>query len=177
MIRLWLLLQILRCGLLTTCQSIIWPPNERPLAVSYSAWHNSMQTCSSSASAKASCPPRLAFAMMQLIDEMRDTVGKEFDFVREARLMRVIAERLSLDGLKIRIPQPVTELISPQLLVMERMPGWDRQIILSIRIRVWCKLGFNQCCALPASELELCWCTPITHTRAGAHCNARLCVD
>ena len=61
---------------------------------------------------------------MQMLDEMRDTVGKEFDFVREARLMKAIAARLAGDtDLRIRIPQPLMDLTTPGLLVMQRMEG------------------------------------------------------
>lgn len=55
---------------------------------------------------------------------MRDTVPKEFDFLREARLMRVIAGRLRHARLPgVIIPEPLMALSSPQLLVMQRMKG------------------------------------------------------
>ena len=61
---------------------------------------------------------------MQLLEEMRDTVPKEFDFLREARLMQVIAARAANAGLQgVTIPQPLLALSSKELLVMQRMPG------------------------------------------------------
>ena len=61
---------------------------------------------------------------MQLLEEMRETVPKEFDFLREARLMQVIAARARAAGLKgVTIPQPLLALSSKELLVMQRMPG------------------------------------------------------
>lgn len=60
---------------------------------------------------------------LQMLDEMRDTVGKEFDFQREAVLMRAISRRLEPDALRIRMPRPAMALCSPGLLVMEHMPG------------------------------------------------------
>lgn len=57
-----------------------------------------------------------------MLDEMRDTVGKEFDFVREARLMLVIRGRLA-DLQCIQVPRPVLSLTTPELLVMQRMSG------------------------------------------------------
>ena len=58
-----------------------------------------------------------------MLDEMRDTVGKEFDFVREARLMGVIKQRLAKECPDIVIPQPFFGLTTPDLLVMQYMPG------------------------------------------------------
>ncbi len=55
---------------------------------------------------------------------MRETVPKEFDFLREARLMRVIAARLKAAGIEgVIVPEPLMALSSQQLLVMQRMPG------------------------------------------------------
>ncbi len=49
---------------------------------------------------------------------------KEFDFLREARLMQVIAARAQAAGLRgVTIPQPLLALSSKELLVMQRMPG------------------------------------------------------
>lgn len=63
-------------------------------------------------------------AWVQILGEMRETVPKEFDFLREAKLMRVIAARVREAGLKgVVIPEPLLALTSPQLLVMQRMPG------------------------------------------------------
>lgn len=58
-----------------------------------------------------------------MLDEMAATVGKEFDFLREALLMRVIGARLAADGLRIRIPRPALSLCSRGLLVMQRLEG------------------------------------------------------
>lgn len=57
-----------------------------------------------------------------MLDEMRDTVGKEFDFVREARLMLAIRGRLESTK-AIQIPVPLLGLTTPELLVMQRMSG------------------------------------------------------
>ena len=55
---------------------------------------------------------------------MRETVPKEFDFLREAQLMRVIAARLKAAGIEgVIVPEPLMALSSQQLLVMQRMPG------------------------------------------------------
>ena len=55
---------------------------------------------------------------------MRDTVPKEFDFLREAKLMQVIAVRAKAAGIRgILIPKPLMALSSRGLLVMERMEG------------------------------------------------------
>ena len=60
----------------------------------------------------------------QILEEMRETVPKEFDFLREARLMRVIAARAKAAGIRgIVIPQPLMLLTCRELLVMQRMPG------------------------------------------------------
>ena len=64
---------------------------------------------------------------MQMLDEIASTVGKEFDFLREARLMKAVADRLQPDNLAIRIPQPLMQLTTPDLLVMERMTGANPQ--------------------------------------------------
>ena len=62
--------------------------------------------------------------MLQLLEEMRDTVPKEFDFLREAKLMQVIAARAKAARLRgVIIPQPLLALSSKELLVMQRMPG------------------------------------------------------
>ena len=58
-----------------------------------------------------------------MLDEMRDTVGKEFDFMREARLMHVIRQRLQDCQIDIQIPQPLFSLTTPDLLVMQYMQG------------------------------------------------------
>lgn len=58
-----------------------------------------------------------------MLDEMRDTVGKEFDFLREARLMGVIRQRLQDHNIDIEIPKPFLNLTTPDLLVMQYMPG------------------------------------------------------
>ncbi|CAL8465766.1 g5302 [Coccomyxa elongata] len=66
----------------------------------------------------------LPFDVFPVLGEMRDTVPKEFDFLREARLMRVISGRLrhaQLPGMIV--PEPLLALSSPQLLVMQRMQG------------------------------------------------------
>lgn len=64
-----------------------------------------------------------SFLACQLLDEMRDTVGKEFDFVREARLMLVIRQRLKESEKDICIPMPVMSMTTQDLLVMQYMPG------------------------------------------------------
>ena len=49
---------------------------------------------------------------------------QEFDFLREARLMRVIAARLAGAGVRgLVIPEPLLALSTPRMLVMQRMPG------------------------------------------------------
>ena len=49
---------------------------------------------------------------------------REFDFVREARLMKALGERLRAAGhARILVPQPVSALTSQRLLVMQRMHG------------------------------------------------------
>ena len=54
---------------------------------------------------------------------------REFDFVREARLMKALGERLRAAGhTRILVPEPVSALTSQRLLVMQRMQGATRQI-------------------------------------------------
>ena len=61
---------------------------------------------------------------VQILEEMRETVPKEFDFLREARLMCVIAARAKAAGIRgVVIPQPLMVLTCRELLVMQRMPG------------------------------------------------------
>ncbi len=61
---------------------------------------------------------------MQILEEMSETVPKEFHFGREARLMRIIGARLHRSGFHtILVAQPLLALCSPNLLVMERMSG------------------------------------------------------
>ena len=58
---------------------------------------------------------------------MRDTVPKEFDFLREAGLMQVMAARAKAAGIRgVLIPKPLMALSSRGLLVMQRMEGSDR---------------------------------------------------
>lgn len=67
---------------------------------------------------------RRSLFLTQLLGEMRETVPKEFDFLREARLMRLIAARIKSARLPgVVVPEPLLALSSPQLLVMQRMPG------------------------------------------------------
>ena len=59
-----------------------------------------------------------------MLEEMRETVPREFDFVREARLMKALGERLRAAGhARILVPEPVSALTSQRLLVMQRMHG------------------------------------------------------
>ena len=59
-----------------------------------------------------------------MLDEMRETVPREFDFAREARLMRALGARLRAAGhSRVRVPEPLCALTSPRLLVMQRMQG------------------------------------------------------
>ena len=61
---------------------------------------------------------------LQMLEEMRETVPREFDFVREARLMKALGERLRAAGhARILVPEPVSALTSQRLLVMQRMHG------------------------------------------------------
>ncbi len=62
----------------------------------------------------------------QMLDEMRETVPREFDFAREARLMKALGERLRAAGhAAVLVPEPLAALTSPRLLVMQRMQGDD----------------------------------------------------
>ena len=64
------------------------------------------------------------FSASQILEEMRDTVPKEFDFLREAKLMQVIAARAKAAGIQgVVIPKPLMALSSKGLLVMQRMEG------------------------------------------------------
>ena len=59
-----------------------------------------------------------------MLDEMRETVPREFDFAREARLMKALGERLRAGGhAAVLVPEPLAALTSPRLLVMQRMQG------------------------------------------------------
>ncbi|CAL8465797.1 g5333 [Coccomyxa elongata] len=56
--------------------------------------------------------------------DARDETAKEFDFLREARLMRVTANRLCHARMPgVIVPEPLMALSSPQLLIMQRMEG------------------------------------------------------
>jgi hypothetical protein len=66
----------------------------------------------------------MPFDVVGLLGEMRATVPKEFDFVREARLQRVMGGRLAADGHPhIIVPRPCAALTTRRLLVMERLDG------------------------------------------------------
>ena len=67
-----------------------------------------------------------------MLDEMAETVGKEFDFEREARLMETVRQRLEVSNTDVKIPKPIQPLTSTRLLVMKRMQGksYDRDTIL-----------------------------------------------
>ena len=58
-----------------------------------------------------------------MLNEMAETVGKEFDFRREARLMDTVRSRLQDCSLAVKIPQPVHSMTTTNLLVMQRMQG------------------------------------------------------
>lgn len=66
----------------------------------------------------------MPFDVVGLLAEMRQTVPKEFDFVREARLQTVMGGRLAADGhAHIVVPRPCAALTTRRLLVMERLDG------------------------------------------------------
>ena len=60
-----------------------------------------------------------------MLKEMGQTVPKEFDFVREARLQAALQARLALVGRAARvvIPTPRLDLTSRTVLVMQRLHG------------------------------------------------------
>ena len=60
----------------------------------------------------------------QMLAEMRETVPKEFDFVREARLQSAVGARLQAGQVAgVCVPKPLLALTTPQVLVMQRMHG------------------------------------------------------
>jgi aarF domain-containing kinase len=66
----------------------------------------------------------MPFDVVGLLSEMRQTVPKEFDFLREARLQAVMGGRLAADGHgHIVVPRPCAGLTTRRLLVMERLDG------------------------------------------------------
>jgi aarF domain-containing kinase len=73
----------------------------------------------------------MPFDAAGLLSEMRQTVPKEFDFVREARLQRVMGGRLAADGFPhIAVPLPCAALTTRRLLVMERLDGLSLAAII-----------------------------------------------
>jgi predicted unusual protein kinase regulating ubiquinone biosynthesis (AarF/ABC1/UbiB family) len=61
---------------------------------------------------------------VQAVQEIRESVPKEFDFCREARLMGTISSRLRAAGhTGVVVPQVLADLSSSRLLVMQHMPG------------------------------------------------------
>eukprot|EP00884_Botryococcus_braunii_P006323 jgi/Botrbrau1/15692/Bobra.4_1s0069.1 len=75
----------------------------------------------------------LPFDPIPILEEMSETVPKEFHFGREARLMRIIGARLHRSGFHtILVAQPLLALCSPNLLVMERMSGQPFSRVLQV---------------------------------------------
>jgi predicted unusual protein kinase regulating ubiquinone biosynthesis (AarF/ABC1/UbiB family) len=55
---------------------------------------------------------------------------QEFDFMREARLTRIIAARLAGAGVRgVAVPEPLLALSTPRMLVMQRMAGTCPSVI------------------------------------------------
>ena len=55
---------------------------------------------------------------------LKRAAPQEFDFLREAQLMRVIAARLAAAGVRgVAVPEPLLALSTPRMLVMQHMPG------------------------------------------------------
>ncbi|KAK9822468.1 hypothetical protein WJX81_005700 [Elliptochloris bilobata] len=74
----------------------------------------------------------LPFNPFLMLEEVRETVPREFDFVREACLMKALGERLRAAGHSlVLVPEPVSALTSPRLLVMQRMQGVPFTAILA----------------------------------------------
>ena len=70
--------------------------------------------------------------LAQMLEEMAANVPKEFDFAREALLMRVIGARLAASGVRgVAVPEPLPALSSRALLVMQRMPGGFTRVLVS----------------------------------------------
>lgn len=63
---------------------------------------------------------------------MRQTVPKEFDFIREARLQSALRARLGAAGFadRIVVPRPLLAACSRTLLVMERLDGLPLSAVL-----------------------------------------------
>ena len=63
---------------------------------------------------------------------MRQTVPKEFDFIREARLQSALRARLGAAGFadKIVVPRPLLSACSRTLLVMEKLDGLPLSAVL-----------------------------------------------
>jgi len=63
---------------------------------------------------------------------MRQTVPKEFDFIREARLQSALQARLGAAGFadKIVVPRPLLSACSRTLLVMEKLDGLPLSAVL-----------------------------------------------
>ena len=60
----------------------------------------------------------------QVVQELRDAVPKEFDFLREARLTEAIGNSLRAGGYdRVRTPRVLGALSTARLLVLERMEG------------------------------------------------------
>ena len=93
--------------------------------------------------------------LAQMLQEMRATIRAEFNFLREAHVMRAIAARLKGDGVGIVIPEPLFALSSPHLLVMQRMSGHLNVLSDSATML----LGSNE---IILNECD--WCAKLVHT-------------
>lgn len=66
----------------------------------------------------------LKFDLVRPVDELREQIATEFDFVGEARAMQRIHGLLKARRVRgVRVPLPIPQLVSKRLLVMEYMDG------------------------------------------------------
>lgn len=68
----------------------------------------------------------MKFDMVSVIDELKEQVGLEFDFMREARSMDRIADSLSVsnDGKQsVLVPRPISGMVTRRVLLMDFMEG------------------------------------------------------
>ncbi|CAL5224036.1 g6658 [Coccomyxa viridis] len=96
----------------------------------------------------------MPFDAVPILEEMRDTVPKEFDFLREAKLMQVMAARAKAAGIHgVLIPEPLMALSSKGLLVMQRMEGVPvSRLLLQLQLN---RLEARSRAALQAATISL----------------------
>ena len=64
-----------------------------------------------------------AWAPVEMVEQLAPIIRRELDFGSERRNLVHFAERLGEAGLSVRVPQPIEELCTAKVLVMEELDG------------------------------------------------------